>query len=353
MPATIPNIYKPLPVNPKEEVELLELSKKIARKTRMLIRRSENRAPYGINVDTGTPWDLGADSFDWRGRAQESGWNKKSQEYLAWQYMAMASRSSQNQLRKVVDKCNSDLKMYSRATEAQKNDLFFQKLDAELTRLGTNRYAAWANLAEHTRFYDPTKPQSKRKHKDNSVFTLMEQVEADAKNAVRYRLGNCDQTASLAFVMFCEYQCTSTSLRHVNVEKFAASGLGHCFVVVNRPDGVDINDVTQWMNTPNVIICDPWWFHNGAAFRANDTSQDFKDLRDKIMADGSSNRLLRYNEAKLGSGHSYRYRHGTHKHHGLSYYYDSPPMIERKLRGWFSLEYAESIARYAKFLVHG
>jgi hypothetical protein len=169
----------------------------------------------------------------------------------------------------------------------------------------------------------------------------MEWQDADAKNAVRYRVGNCGENTSLAFVMFAEYpgpngdsklpDLDPTPVNRPLIEKVEATTPGdHAFVVVNRASG-DIRDPKTWMKA-DVVICDPWWFHSGDALLAHVSSIDDggekKGLLDYIKR--YSQFLCVRGSGRLGGGHSERYRKG--KYQLLNYYSNSVNDIMSTLR---------------------
>jgi hypothetical protein len=283
--------------------ELLALAKKIAVKARQLIPRSQNRAIFDDPVDD---------------RAVDSQWAKKDiPTYLSMQIAAQRSRSSQNQYRWLVDSVVKDVGMHSTATEKELDKAF----KARLRTLGVSESTLHSAFA--------TERSKKKAHKNKAQVLPMEMQEQAAKNAVRYRVGNCGENASLAYVMFAEYpgpkgEMTLPALdidpdQRPWVEKIAATPKGdHAFVVVNRPQG-DPTDIATWLDKGNVIICDPWWFHTGEALKTNDrTTSDKRDLLDFITS--WKNYLKVVGPAvRLGCGHSDRFR-GKTKYGGLNYY---------------------------------
>lgn len=298
--------------------QLLHLSKAIAAKARTLIPRSSNRIIYGAAVNHD---------------AQDSQWSNAPL-YVQLQLAAQRSRSSQNRYRKLIDDVNFDLKMHSGLSESVINGAVKRAIE----RQGLTVNEVLAALKSDQR-------ADKTHHKSTGMFswfttgdvvTPMEKQEANAKNAVRYRVGNCGENASLAFVMFAEYpgpngdiqlpDLDPVLLNRPLIERVAASNPGdHAFVVLSRPPG-DIQDPDTWM-TANVVICDPWWFHDGDALRANDRTGENAGLIDYIK--GHKTGLKVTGKIRLGQGHSDRYQNG--KYQNLNYYSDPVNTIQQKL----------------------
>lgn len=298
--------------------QLLHLSKAIATKARTLIPRSSNRAIYGAAVNHD---------------AQDSQW-KNAPLYVQLQMMAQRSRSSKDEFRKLVDEVNFDIKMHS----GQSEDIIDGAVKRAIVRKGYTVNQVMAALQSDKR-------SDKTHHKSKGVFswfttgdvvTPMEKQESNAKNAVRYRVGNCGENASLAFVMFAEYPGPNGDIQLPDldpillnrplIERVAASNPGdHAFVVLNRAPG-DIQNPNTWM-TANVVICDPWWFHGGDALLANDRTGENADLIDYIQDHPTGLRVT--GTIRLGQGHSDRYQQG--KYHNLNYYSDSVDTIRNTL----------------------
>lgn len=298
--------------------QLLHLSEIIATKARTLIPRSSNRIIYGAAVNHD---------------AQDSQWSNAPL-YVQLQLAAQRSRSSQNRYRKLIDDVNFDLKMHSGLSES----VIDGAVKRAIERQGLTVNEVLAALKSDQR-------ADKTHHKSTGMFswfttgdvvTPMEKQEANAKNAVRYRVGNCGENASLAFVMFAEYpgpngdhqlpDLDPVLLNRPLIERVAASNPGdHAFVVVNRAAG-DIQDPNTWMRA-NVIICDPWWFHDGDALLANDRTGENAGLIDYIT--GHRTGLKVTGKIRLGQGHSERYQNG--KYQSVNYYSDPVNTIQQKL----------------------
>lgn len=298
--------------------QLLHLSKAIAAKARTLIPRSSNRVIYGAAVNHD---------------AQDSQWSNAPL-YVQLQALAQRSRSSQDEYRKLVDEVNFDIKMHSNLSES----IIDGAVKRAIERKGYTVNQVKAAL-------NSDKRSDKTHHKSKGVFswfttgdvvTPMEQQEANAKNAVRYRVGNCGENASLAFVMFTEYpgpngdiqlpDLDPVLLNRPLIERVAVSNPGdHAFVVLNRPPG-NIQNPNTWM-TANVVICDPWWFHDGDALVANDRTGENAGLIDYIQGHPTGLRVT--GTIRLGQGHSDRYQQG--KYQNLNYYSDSVDAIRNTL----------------------
>jgi hypothetical protein len=266
---------------------LLTLSKRIAHKARTLIPRSSNRVINGYESGNGEAWD--------------SRW-AQARPYAQLQLLAQRSRKSQNNFRRLVDEINFDLNIHGGHAEADID----RRVLGRIRDLGINENVIKAAL-------ESAKRSDKRLHKSGEAVFPMERHEANAKNAVRYRVGNCEENASLAFVMFAEYpgpngdgELPDLEVPPPKVEAIAAvRPADHCFVVINRPP-VNIQNVWGWINNGNVIICDPWWFHDGDALLANDWRGHNDSLLRYII---DNNRHLEViGTVYLGEGHSPRYR---------------------------------------------
>lgn len=298
--------------------QLLHLAKIIAPKARTLIPRSSNRVIYGAAVN-----------YD----AQDSQWSNAPL-YVRLQIAAQRSRSSQNEYRKLVDEINFDIKMHSGELESV--------IDRAVTR-AIERKGFTVNQVLSALNSD--KRADKTHHKSKGMFswfttgdavTNMEIHEANAKNAVRFRVGNCGENASLAFVMFAEYPGPNGDIQlpdldpvlaqRTLVERVAASNPGdHAFVVLNRAPG-NIQDPDTWM-TANVIICDPWWFHDGDALLSNDRTGENAGLIDYIK--GHPTGLKVTGKIRLGQGHSTHFQNS--KYQNLNYYSDPVNTIKQTL----------------------
>jgi FYVE zinc finger len=287
--------------------ELLELAKRIAVKARSLIPRSSNRSIFG-------PPDI-------NGLATNSGWEKNDVPLqLTLQWAAMRSRSSANRYRWLVDSIVGDVAMRSKTSEKDIETEFKRRLAAA----GLNGNEVWTELRANKR-------SDKRRHRNKQPFLPLEEQEQAAKNAVRYRVGNCGENASLAYVMFAEYPGPDgdNALPDLDVdvnsrplvEKIAAQVSDHAFVVINRPQ-VPVNEVDKWLNKGDVIICDPWWFHGGDALLTNDRSTSLKKALLQFIEAEPPNLKVTAPAVRLGCGHSDRFK-AKDKYAGLNYYANS------------------------------
>ena len=282
--------------------ELLALAKKIAVKARQLIPRSQNRKISGNAVG---------------GQAIASEWaHENIPQYLNLLLMAQRSRSSQNEHRRLINRMVPDVTMRTSPREDIRDFIFKKRLKD-------------GGIDLSTAFDDQR--VAKTHHKDTNAVMPMEVEEQSAKNAVRYRIGNCDENAALAFVMFAEYPGPGNDLslpaldamdQRPWVEKVGAKNPGdHAFVVINRPQS-DVQDVDQWLGKGNVIICDPWWFHAGDALRTNDRSSNLKDALLKYIRKCKTGLRILSGPVRLGCGHSDRFQNKM-KYGGLDYYSNS------------------------------
>ena len=88
----------------------------------------------------------------------------------------------------------------------------------------------------------------------------------------------------------------------------------HHFVLLNRNVSVPIGDTARWVDDPDVIVCDPWWFIDDGGDAHLFTSRKAKDLRQEILDNKAG--LAVDLALPLGTGHSARF--GT-KHGGTDY----------------------------------
>lgn len=95
-------------------------------------------------------------------------------------------------------------------------------------------------------------------------------VTGNARNSIRFRIGNCEEVASVAFVMLLlgkrsAHSVIDTSGRDIPVElvysKSRAGADAHFFVIVDRRNVGEgpINDTKEdWAQEPHTVACDPW-----------------------------------------------------------------------------------------------
>jgi hypothetical protein len=305
--------------------QLLHLSTIVAKKARQLIPRSSNRSAFRVDDTTDS--------------ATDSQW-EYGEKYVKLRLLAQRARSSQNDYRRLIALLTSDVGMHSKETEVIINKAVMKALrDTGIDIDKMERDLKAARRADKTH-HKPT-PEQARSSLQGDRVTPLEVHKANAKNAVRYRIGNCGENASLAFVMFAEYpgpkgDHTLPDLdRDLNqrprVEKCSCTGrdYDHAFVVVNRPAG-NISNTASWF-TGTVIICDSWWFHEGDALLASDRTGEKNDLLEYIE-DAASDGCLKLSgaEIRLGQGHSERYKKGKYK--DVNYYQAKADVIEEKLQ---------------------
>jgi hypothetical protein len=284
--------------------KLLKLSRDIAKKTRKLIPRSDNRigefGPFGLE---GSAWDTSG-----------------APDYLYFQLLAQRSRKTVGR-RTVYDlNKNTALGYKTEEMDAATNKAFWERAVSEIIKDNDpwvqNTPGTEIKEKINTALREELKAKTrsaKTLHKDRHAVLALEQAEADAKNAVRFRVGNCGECASLAFVMFAEYaeaDLPKDEKDRPMVERVEASNPGdHSFIVINRNCTVDIQNVDEWSRNPNTIICDPWWFHEGDAFfpaNAHEGANDAGMLVNYIEENSDGLKVLL--RARLGCGHSDRFK---------------------------------------------
>jgi hypothetical protein len=294
--------------------KLLELSKRIARKARALIPRSANRA---VHHDSGYFVD---------GRAVSSiGSTAQTPQYVALQLLAQRAPSSQNALRRQVDSLVPDVRLHAPEIEEQRNAAFRKQL-AELNM----------KLMDVTDRLKKDSRLAKKQRKDGTPMVPLELMESLAKNAVRYRVGNCAENSALAFVMFAEYpgpendnslpELEGDPSKNPPIERVDSPDGDHAFVVVNRNPSFAISDVARWADH-QVIICDPWWFHEGEAFVATDRSGEKDRLMQYITQYAENLRVAA--TARLGEGHSQRF---ATRYDGVNFYSNAVDVTTQQLR---------------------
>ncbi len=261
---------------------LLELAKAVGRKARTLIPRSENQV-MGSN-------------------GHRPKWVKeKTSLFLQLQLAAQRSSSGAAEVRKFV----LDLKLDIQFDKPGREREYDEALKKALSARGITQEKLEGMLLD----LDKAKRSKKREHKDGTSLTPLEKLEGNAKNAIRYEIGNCVECASLAFVMFMEYkgpskgsdlpQLDAVAGKRPMVEKACVSNPGdHHFVLINRNTSIPIEAIDQW-STDDVIICDGWWFKDGDAKMLSGHTHG---LRQEILENKAG---LQVSLAlPLGSGHS-------------------------------------------------
>lgn len=97
-------------------------------------------------------------------------------------------------------------------------------------------------------------------HKDGERYTFFHRMESDAKNSMKFGIGNCSEKANLALMLLVEYPKRGVpGLAMIDDNKITLElmTLGdHVFVVVNRNNTGVLNDSSTWGD--RTIILDPW-----------------------------------------------------------------------------------------------
>jgi hypothetical protein len=315
-------------MTPEEVTKLLNLASVVAAKARRLIPRSANRVTAG--------------DADERGNARDTRFAEKDDDvpaYVHFQVLAQRARKARDPkgFRGMVAGWNKPNQFTPGSSTVEG---YYDKNFREDMAAGLDKYVDATPGDVEAELHEARRAR-KKSHANGRDFTPMEQEEAHAKNAVRYQVGNCEECAALALVMFAEYPGpggdpalpslpADRDLRP-RVEKLALGGkYDHAFVVLNRPD-VEPAEVRAWLKS-DVIICDPWWFHEGAALRADDRSDARKrDLLLDISKALSDKEIGRCTEIRLGDKHSPRFV-GKEKYGSVDYYKNPVEQTAKQLR---------------------
>ncbi len=301
--------------------QILELARRVAKKARTKVPRSQNRQLKKPSLFNRNP--------------SKSDWVKDDiPMYLSLRIAAErasnqlgssrkppgASRAPTEQelknIRTAILSANIDLSMHKRADEAKYDATALAEIEKKLKAAGIDVVATFypgKTVDEALMYLLGTAPRlNKSTHRDGTTVTSQEKLEANAKNAIRHGIGNCVECASLAFVMLMEYAGpgTDTKLPPLTaplptVEKAKVSNPGdHHFVLINRNVSVNILDFDGWANDPNLVICDPWWFTDDGGDAHFFISKQARDLRAEIHENAKG--LAVDLALPLGSGHSTR-----------------------------------------------
>lgn len=149
-------------------------------------------------------------------------------------------------------------------------------------------------------------------HRDGTWRTVLHDIENNAKNSVKYGVGNCDELSAIAYLLLLECPKEYTKGQTIRVEKINLKRPGdHCFVIIGRRRNSDLRDPWSW--GPDAVICDPWGNVNFSV-----REQLNKDKSDRIamfnyitghLADRHV--VIKSSSDYVGEGHSERwYRKG-------------------------------------------
>ena len=102
--------------------------------------------------------------------------------------------------------------------------------------------------------------RKKETHKNGSLVECIEKLEGEAKNAVKFGIGNCGEMATLAFIFLTrEWQFDPQRLEeHILIEQvFVSPDKGdHGFIVMARDRRGKLQDLRTWGK--HAVILDPW-----------------------------------------------------------------------------------------------
>lgn len=333
--------------------ELSILAQHIAEKTRTFIPRSVNRSDHPESPGI-SRWDTGARPM-----------------YQNLQLCAMYAASSMFAREKCfILSLDMDMDIYDAEREGALNTLYLKQLkryygwDPDYIRHLGGQMLGTRNKRYHRYKRKLTDLFSDTSSKVGPVVTTRERMEREAKNAIRFGVGNCDECSSLAFLMFAEFR-PEKPIREVwrrsifsgtiHVEKIEGGQRGeeHCFVVIGRDLGaVELPRASDYESyqQDGVIICDPWWFdHGGILEHSRGSFQMGGPDRDKKRSlhswlERNATTLKTVDHIPLGSGeHSARFR-GKKMYRGLSYLYNPIEKTKQYIKDVYKKKYRDHFA---------
>lgn len=176
-------------------------------------------------------------------------------------------------------------------------------------------------------------------HRDGTYRTFLHFVENNARNSIKYGLGNCEELSSIAFLLLLECPKKYTNGETIRVEKINISSPGdHCFIVIGRDKHSNLRDPNTW--GPNAVICDPW---GGVNFAVQEQLRKPRDSRIPMfnyIFDNLTNKKLVFRalDGQIGQGHSQRwYQKGRQDLRSTSNYYSKQQNIPFFRTGGFQL----------------
>jgi hypothetical protein len=121
----------------------------------------------------------------------------------------------------------------------------------------------------------------------------MKYIIGHARSALRFRVGNCEEVASTAYVMLTlgkksAGELVDTGDEAVPVELVyikTSDGAAHFFVIMNRTMGEEGSieeSKSGWLQDDDTIICDPWISDIGLGGRITDNAPAMRELRSWI-----------------------------------------------------------------------
>ncbi|KTD18444.1 hypothetical protein [Legionella jordanis] len=146
-------------------------------------------------------------------------------------------------------------------------------------------------------------------HSDGTVKTFFHDVENNAKNSIKYGIGNCGELSAIAFLLLLECPLKYVKGEYIRVEKINITYPGdHCFVIIGREASSDLRDPSTW--GPDAVICDPWGNINVAVQGQLSKKRSaripiFNYILDNLADKDLLFRALDYN---VGAGHSGRWK---------------------------------------------
>lgn len=124
----------------------------------------------------------------------------------------------------------------------------------------------------------------------------LEYVLGNARNALKFRIGNCEELASVAFAMLLlgkrsQHESIDTGDRAISMELVYIKSppperASHFFVVLNRPNfdtSFIEDDKDNWAVDPETIICDPWISDTGIGGPITKNSAEMRELQGWIF----------------------------------------------------------------------
>lgn len=129
-----------------------------------------------------------------------------------------------------------------------------------------------------------------------AALTLpVEYVLGNARNALKFHIGNCEELASVAFAMLLlgkrsQHEAIATGDRPIPMELAyikspPPESASHFFVILNRANfdtSFIEDDKDDWAADPDTVICDPWISDIGLGGSVTKNSADMEELRDWI-----------------------------------------------------------------------
>ncbi|MBX3708986.1 MAG: hypothetical protein KIT56_01265 [Gammaproteobacteria bacterium] len=141
----------------------------------------------------------------------------------------------------------------------------------------------------------------KKLHKDKTDMSVLDILESVAKNAVKHKIGNCDENAAVAFSLLLEE--TYPGIK-VPIERISIPG-NHAFIVIGRDQNGKLRDMSAW--GPEAIIIDPWMNEVVVVKEYFPISNKSKKSPCFFHIHNNEKKLFRILLANVGDGHTQRW----------------------------------------------